>query len=56
MHGRFGAAEAISLVRDLEPYRLAWIEEPVPPENPEPLRRVRAATTIPAAAGDGDPA
>ena len=53
MHGRFGAAEAIALARDLEPFRPAWIEEPVPPENPEPLRRVRAATTIPVAAGSG---
>lgn len=52
MHGRFGAAEAIGLARDLEPFRPAWIEEPVPPENPEPLRRVREATTIPVAAGE----
>jgi galactonate dehydratase len=52
MHGRFGEAEAIGLARDLEPFRPAWIEEPVPPENPEPLRRVRAATTIPVASGE----
>ncbi|HEX7473975.1 MAG TPA: mandelate racemase/muconate lactonizing enzyme family protein [Candidatus Limnocylindrales bacterium] len=52
MHGRFTAAEAISLARDLELYRPAWIEEPVPPENPEPLRRVRAATIIPIASGE----
>jgi len=52
MHGRFSAAEAISLARDLELYRPAWIEEPVRPENPEPLRRVRAATAIPVAAGE----
>jgi galactonate dehydratase len=52
MHGRFTTAEAIGLARDLELYRPAWIEEPVPPENPAALRRVRAATIIPVASGE----
>ena len=52
MHGRFTADEAARLARDLEPHRPAWIEEPVPPESPGPLRRVRAATSLPIASGE----
>jgi galactonate dehydratase len=52
MHGRFAAGEAASLVRELEPFAPAWFEEPTPPENPEPLRRVREATARPIATGE----
>jgi galactonate dehydratase len=52
MHGRFATGEAASLVREFEPFAPAWFEEPTPPENPEPLRRVRAATARPIATGE----
>jgi L-alanine-DL-glutamate epimerase-like enolase superfamily enzyme len=40
MHGRFNPATAILMANKLEKFRLAWIEEPVPPENLSELKRV----------------
>jgi galactonate dehydratase len=52
MHGRFSAATAIRVIEQLEPLRPEWVEEPVPPYNPETLRRVRQATTARIATGE----
>ena len=52
MHGRFTAASAVRIAAMLEPYDPEWIEEPVPPENPDALARVRAGTRIPIATGE----
>jgi len=52
MHGRFTAAAAAKVAAQLEPYDPEWIEEPVPPENPKAMARVRAATRLPIATGE----
>jgi galactonate dehydratase len=52
MHGRFTPATAISIARELEPYRPSWIEEPVPPENLKALAKVAARVRIPVATGE----
>jgi galactonate dehydratase len=52
MHGRFTPATAGLVAAILEPYAPDWIEEPVPPENPQALAQVRAATKIPIATGE----
>jgi len=52
MHGRFTPATAVSIARELEPYRPSWIEEPVPPENLKALARVAKQVTIPVATGE----
>jgi galactonate dehydratase len=52
MHGRFTPATAIAVAALLEPCAPAWIEEPVAPENPQALARVRAATRLPIATGE----
>ncbi len=39
MHGRFNPATAVAMARELEPFKPAWIEEPVPPENLVALKR-----------------
>ena len=52
MHGRFTPRAALSLARDLEPFRPAWIEEPVPPDNPSGLAWVAARAGVPVAAGE----
>lgn len=52
MHGRFTPATAIAVAVLLEPYDPEWIEEPVPPENPNALARVRSATRLQIAAGE----
>ncbi len=51
-HGRLNAKSAIHLCRELEGLNLLFVEEPVPPENPQALRIVRENTTIPIAAGE----
>lgn len=39
MHGRFSPAAAIEIVKLLEPYDLAWVEEPVPYDNLKALKK-----------------
>jgi galactonate dehydratase len=52
MHGRFTPSTAARIASELEAFAPEWIEEPVPPENPKALRRVRAATRLPIATGE----
>lgn len=52
MHGRFTPATAVRVATALEPYAPDWIEEPVPPENPEAMKRVRAGSRLPIATGE----
>jgi len=52
MHGRFTPATAVRVAGALEPFAPDWIEEPVPPENPEAMKRVRAGTRLPIATGE----
>jgi galactonate dehydratase len=52
MHGRFTAAAAAEIAADLDPLAPAWLEEPVPFDNPNGLARVRSATRRPIATGE----
>ena len=52
VHTRLDVASAIRLARDLEPYHLMWLEEPVPAENPKAMREVKRATTTPICCGE----
>ncbi len=52
MHGRFSPATAIDISRDLEPFRPSWVEEPVPPDNPEALAKAAAKINLPVATGE----
>ena len=52
MHGRFNPATAILMANKLEKFRLAWVEEPVPPENLPELKRVAERISIPVATGE----
>jgi galactonate dehydratase len=52
MHGRFTPSAAAQIARTLEELEPAWLEEPIPPENPAALRRVREATHLPIATGE----
>ena len=51
-HGRVGAPMAKRLLRELEPYRPLFVEEPVLPEQAEYYARLAASTSIPLAAGE----
>jgi len=51
-HWRYNVSDAIRLAHELEPYGVAWLEDPVPPENIEAMRRVTQATRTPISSGE----
>ncbi len=51
-HARLSPENAVLLCSALEPFDLLFVEEPIPPENPEILRHVKDKTRIPIAAGE----
>lgn len=51
-HHRLTPIQAAGLGKDLEPYRLFWLEDCTPAENQEALRLVRRHTTTPLAVGE----
>jgi mannonate dehydratase len=52
VHHRLTPIEAARVGKDLEPYRLFWMEDAVPAENQESFRIVRQHTTTPLAIGE----
>ena len=52
MHGRYDAATAKQVAKELEPFRLLWLEEVVPPENIDAMADIRHSTSTPIAAGE----
>lgn len=52
MHGRYDATTGKRVAIELEPFRLLWLEEPVPPENIDAMRDVRQATKTPICCGE----
>jgi L-alanine-DL-glutamate epimerase-like enolase superfamily enzyme len=53
-HGTLSVPEAKRLCRLLEPYDVAWFEEPTAIDHPQAMAEVRAATDIPIAAGESE--
>jgi galactonate dehydratase len=45
-------ADAARVARELEPYNLLWIEDPIAPENLEGYRRIRQSAHVPLASGE----
>jgi len=52
VHHRLTPIEAARLGKDLEPYRLFWLEDPTPADNQAGFRLIRAHTTTPLAVGE----
>jgi galactonate dehydratase len=52
MHGRYDLGTAKRVAAALEPFRLLWLEEPVPPENIDAMRDVRESTRTPICCGE----
>ncbi len=52
LHWNFTAETAMRLAEKLEPYDLAWIEDPVPPKRIEAHRRITESTTTPILTGE----
>jgi L-alanine-DL-glutamate epimerase-like enolase superfamily enzyme len=51
-HWRYNASDVIKVARELEPFRLFWLEDPVPPNNVAALKEVSARVRIPIATGE----
>ena len=51
-HWRYNVADVLKVARELEPFRLLWLEDPVPPGNAEALRAVSSRARIPVATGE----
>jgi mannonate dehydratase len=51
-HHRLTPIEAARVGKDLEPYRLFWLEDPTPAELQEGFRLIRQHTTTPLAVGE----
>jgi len=52
VHHRLTPIEAARLAKDLEPYRLFWLEDAVPAENQANFRLIRQHSTTPLAVGE----
>jgi galactonate dehydratase len=52
MHGRYDVTTGKRVAKAMEPFRLLWLEEPVPAENVDAMREVRASTTTPICCGE----
>ena len=52
MHGRYDTASGIRVARAMEPFKLLWLEEPVPPENVAAMREVKLHSPVPLCAGE----
>lgn len=46
-HARWDLPSAIRIAKALEPYDIMWLEEIMPPDNPEAYVRLKQATSIP---------
>jgi galactonate dehydratase len=52
MHGRYDGGTGKRVAVELEPFRLLWLEEPVPPENIDAMVNIRQSTQTPIACGE----
>jgi L-alanine-DL-glutamate epimerase-like enolase superfamily enzyme len=51
-HWRYSVSDVIKVAHALEPFRLLWLEDPVPPESVEALRAVTSRVRVPIATGE----
>ncbi len=52
MHGRYDATTGKRVAKEAEPFKLLWLEEPVPAENVDAMRDIRESTTTPICCGE----
>jgi len=52
-HGYFNISSIKEVLRSIEKYEIAWLEDPIQPENPEALLKVTRMSKVPIAFGEG---
>jgi len=51
-HWRYNASDVVKVARELEPFRLLWLEDPVPPHNIAALKELNSKVRVPIATGE----
>jgi galactonate dehydratase len=51
-HGKFGPAVAMRVIKEIEPFRPMFVEEPCLPENVDTMVTIARSTTVPIATGE----
>ncbi len=51
-HWRYRASDILQVARAVEPFRLLWLEDPLPPHDEPGLRHLRSHTVTPIATGE----
>lgn len=51
-HWRYDVRDAIQMAKVIEPVKPMWLEDPVPPGNPEAMARVTHAVNVPISTGE----
>jgi L-alanine-DL-glutamate epimerase-like enolase superfamily enzyme len=51
-HWRYNASDVVKVARELEPFRLLWLEDPVPPNHTAALKEVSSKVRVPIATGE----
>lgn len=51
-HWRYDVRDAIQMAKAIEPTKPMWLEDPVPPGNPEAMARVTQAVDVPICTGE----
>jgi L-alanine-DL-glutamate epimerase-like enolase superfamily enzyme len=51
-HWRYSASDIVKVARELEPFRLLWLEDPVPPDSVAALLEVSSKVRVPIATGE----
>ena len=52
MHGRYDATTGKRVAKEVEKFKLLWLEEPVPAENIDAMRDIRQSTSTPICCGE----
>ena len=52
LHARYDVPSACRIAWEMEPFNLLWLEEPIPAENVDALRQVRARSRTPICVGE----
>ena len=52
MHARYDATTGKRVAKEVEPFKLLWLEEPVPAENIDAMREIRESTRTPICCGE----
>ena len=52
LHARYNVADALRIAYELEPFKLMWLEDPIPPGNHEAMAKVTEKARVPICTGE----